>query len=97
MPSPSDAHIDVLLHNPEGFITETSIRNVAFRRNNRWVTPTTASGCLPGVLRRLVLEEYDFVPLDVNVKDVVPEELVLTFNGVEGIQWAKIVGYLGQS
>ena len=90
MPTPTDAHIDVLVHNAGGLVMETSIRNIAFRRGDQWVTPSTASGCLVGVVRRLMLEEYGIVEQDVYLNEVKRGEIVLTFNGVEGMQLAKI-------
>lgn len=93
MPTPADAHIDVLLYNTDGNAMETSIRNIAFMRGNCWVTPSLASGCLPGVMRRLMLEEYDLVERDVKLSDIALGEIVLTANGVEGIHYAKIVQF----
>ena len=90
MPSPADAYIDVLLRNNEDDLMETSIRNIAFLRDNRWVTPSAASGCLPGVMRRLMLEEHEFIEGNINLSEAVSGEIVLTTNGVEGIQYARI-------
>ena len=63
---------------------ETSIRNIAFRRGGQWVTPSAADGCLPGVMRRLMLEQGRFVEGEVHIAKVVPGEIVLTVNSVEG-------------
>ncbi|KAI0692943.1 aminotransferase class IV-domain-containing protein [Cytidiella melzeri] len=93
MPTYADAHIDVLLHNTEGLVMETSIRNVAFRRGDQWVTPTLTTGCLSGVMRRLMLEEKGFAEQNVNVSEVTSGEVVLTFNGVEGIHCATIARF----
>ncbi len=93
IPIPSDAHIDVLLHNENGLVMETSIRNIAFLRNNQWTTPSTTSSCLPGVMRRLMLEESQFIEGDIKLSEVVAGEIVLTVNGVEGVQYAKIAAF----
>ncbi len=90
LPTPSSQHLDVLLHTPEGFVTETSIRNIAFHRGGKWVTPSAQSGCLPGVMRRLFLEQGRFVEGDVRIKDVILGETVLTVNGVEGCCMGRI-------
>ncbi|KIP11680.1 hypothetical protein PHLGIDRAFT_82934, partial [Phlebiopsis gigantea 11061_1 CR5-6] len=76
--------MDVLLYNADGIATETSIRNVAFRRGGQWVTPGSDSGCLPGVVRRALLEEGQIVEGDVRKEELCVDETVLTFNGVEG-------------
>lgn len=93
IPTPSDVHIDVLLHNDDDLVMETSIRNIAFLRNNQWITPSTTSGCLPGVMRRLMLEENHFTEGDIKLSEVVVGEIVLTVNGVEGVQYAKIAAF----
>lgn len=90
LPTPADANTDVLLHNPNGLVTETSIRNIAFRRGDRWVTPRTHSGCLPGVMRRLMLEDGRFVEGDIHLEDICPGETVLTTNGMEGCYMGRI-------
>ena len=76
--------MDVLLYNSNGFITETSIRNVAFRRGNQWITPRSESGCLPGVSRRVLLEEGTIVEGDIRREELCLNETILTFNSVEG-------------
>ncbi len=46
---------DVVLTSSRGEVTETTIANLAVRREGRWWTPPVSSGCLPGVERgRLV-------------------------------------------
>ncbi|MCU1606397.1 MAG: pab, partial [Modestobacter sp.] len=47
---------DVLLVNERGEVTESCIANLAVRIDQRWWTPPTASGCLPGVERGRLLE-----------------------------------------
>lgn len=84
LPRPSDANIDVLLYNLDGLLMETSIRNIAFRRGDQWVTPRLESGCLPGVFRRVLLEEGRLVEGDIRREELRLDEPVLTFNGVEG-------------
>ena len=90
LPQPTDAHMDVLLYTPEGLVTETSIRNIAFRRGDKWVTPRTQSGCLPGVVRRLMLEEGLLIEGDIRKEELVRDEIVLTMNGVEGCSLGRL-------
>ncbi|KAF8481330.1 aminotransferase [Russula ochroleuca] len=82
---------DVLLWNTKGMITETSVRNLAFFRHGLWVTPHDSTGCLPGVMRRWLLEQGLVVTDDRGLlsRDNVREgELVLVFNAVEGCRIA---------
>jgi hypothetical protein len=88
-PPPSD----VLLYNPKNQITETSIYNVAFYRSNRWLTPPAATGCLPGVLRRWLLEQGRIYEADESLltrESITEGECVLLVNGVHGCQLGKL-------
>ncbi|KAI0334398.1 hypothetical protein GY45DRAFT_1377975 [Cubamyces sp. BRFM 1775] len=94
-PPPTSSIDDVLLFNESGDLTETSIRNVAFARRSPpcWVTPHGSTGCLPGVMRRLLLEQGRIVEAaegELTRDDVVDGEYVLTFNGVEGCRIGRV-------
>ncbi|OSD06219.1 hypothetical protein PYCCODRAFT_1475053 [Trametes coccinea BRFM310] len=94
-PPPTSSLDDVLLYNDDGEITETSIRNVAFARGlpPRWLTPPAPTGCLPGVMRRWLLEQGRIVEAGRGelVRDtVVDGEYVLTFNGLEGCRIGRL-------
>ncbi|KAF7971528.1 hypothetical protein HWV62_20932 [Athelia sp. TMB] len=85
---------DVLLYNPQGNITETSVYNVAFYRANRWLTPPESSGCLPGVLRRWLLEQGRIAEAADGLltrESIIDGECVLLMNGVRGCQLGRIV------
>ena len=91
MPTPSDSHLDVVLFTPDGQLTETSIRNIAFNRNGVWGTPiASSSGCLPGTIRRLLMDQGKLVEGEINKEDVVEGELVMTSNSAEGCVLGRI-------
>jgi para-aminobenzoate synthetase/4-amino-4-deoxychorismate lyase len=48
---------DVVLVNGEGFVTETTIANLAIHLDGAWWTPPVGDGCLPGVERGRLLDE----------------------------------------
>jgi para-aminobenzoate synthetase/4-amino-4-deoxychorismate lyase len=48
---------DVVLVNPAGRATETTIGNLAVLLDGTWCTPPLADGCLPGVLRAELLAD----------------------------------------
>ena len=84
---------DVLLFNEKGYIMEATIFNVAFYRSSRWVTPSTNSGCLPGVMRRWLLQSQRISEDESRclTKDSIqPGEWVLLFNGVQGCRLGKV-------
>jgi len=92
--SPAGKLSEILLHNPSALVMETSIFNLALRRGTKWLTPSTLTGCLPGVTRRWLLEnnriEEDKDSL-LTVDAVQHGELVLLFNGVQGCRLGTIV------
>lgn len=81
---------DVILYGIEDQVMETSIRNIAFWRGGRWVTPPLLDGCLPGIARRFLLEEGKIVEGRVLMKDLKVGEVLLVFNAVEGARLGKI-------
>ncbi|WBW73653.1 4-amino-4-deoxychorismate lyase Abz2 [Schizosaccharomyces osmophilus] len=48
-------HQDALLYNTGGFVTEGTIFNIAFHRDNQWITPNLQHGLLPGTMRQHLL------------------------------------------
>lgn len=56
------AHIagfdDGIRLNTRGHVCESAVANLLFRIQGRWITPTLASGCLPGITRELILEWF---------------------------------------
>lgn len=88
--TPQPVPVDVLLYNSDNQLTETSIRNIAFFRSDRWITPSLETGCLSGIMRRLLLEQGLIVEGNLNKDDVKLGEVVLLFNGVEGCSLGRI-------
>ncbi|BGP44483.1 hypothetical protein JCM10450v2_000297 [Rhodotorula kratochvilovae] len=91
--SPTAPPFDVLLFNPAGQVTESSISNVAFRlqggRDTSWVTPAASCGLLEGVMRAEMLERGQIVEGVVTVEEVREAAKrgtleILCFNGVRG-------------
>jgi 4-amino-4-deoxychorismate lyase len=91
----SSAPNDVLLYNEAGSVTETTIRNVAFFRDRRWVTPHADTGCLVGVVRRHLLHQGLVDEADnasaLLANGVQSDEVILLFNAVEGCRLGRVV------
>ncbi|TFL06813.1 aminotransferase [Pterulicium gracile] len=91
---------DVVLHNNQHLVTETSISNVAVWRQkgygSYWITPHTNTGCLPGVLRRWLLEQgriREAMPNDdLSLERIRPGDWLLLFNGVHGCRLGRVEG-----
>ncbi|KAJ7293064.1 aminotransferase [Mycena rebaudengoi] len=89
----ADSDSDVILYNPAGEITESSVSNVALYLASQWVTPPLSSGCLPGVLRRWLLRHKRIREGDPGelTKDALrPGDWVLLFNSVQGCRLARV-------
>ncbi|KAM0748931.1 hypothetical protein T439DRAFT_327434 [Meredithblackwellia eburnea MCA 4105] len=82
---------EVVLHNPDGEMTECSFSNIAFWRNGGWVTPREASGGLPGVMRRWLLERDVWREGTVRLDEVTRGERVLLSNALRGVFVGVIV------
>ncbi len=73
---------DVLLVNLDGEITESTIANVIVLLDGEWVTPPVASGCLPGVLRRVLLEQGEIREMPVFLADLARADGLALINSV---------------
>ncbi|KAL0951645.1 hypothetical protein HGRIS_008325 [Hohenbuehelia grisea] len=85
--------VDVLLYNLQGMITETSLSNVAVYRNGQWFTPHSSTGCLPGVLRRWLLEQGRIREDTAQrlTKDSIQDgDWILLLNGVHGCRLGRV-------
>jgi branched-subunit amino acid aminotransferase/4-amino-4-deoxychorismate lyase len=49
---------DVLLVNERGEVMESALANLIWLSDGHWWTPSLASGCLPGVTRGLLVENF---------------------------------------
>ena len=84
---------DCLILNEHKRIIEATSSNIFICSNNNLITPALSEGCLPGIMReiiiRLALKEkitvYDDVCL--NVKDITDADEIFLTNAVAGITW----------
>ena len=78
---------DALFINEKGFVTEGGRSNVFIKKDGRWLTPPLASGCLPGVMRSMVLNDakYQALEQDITPADVLSAEEVIFTNALRGI------------
>ena len=78
---------DALFLNEQGFVTEGGRSNVFIKKNGQWLTPPLSSGCLPGVMRSIVLKDAKHQALEQNITrtDVLNAEEVIFTNALRGI------------
>jgi para-aminobenzoate synthetase/4-amino-4-deoxychorismate lyase len=78
---------DALFMNERGFVTEGGRSNVFIKKDGQWITPPLASGCLPGVMRSIVLKDSKYQAIEQNItrRDVLNAEEVIFTNALRGI------------
>jgi para-aminobenzoate synthetase/4-amino-4-deoxychorismate lyase len=82
---------EVLLVNERGELTEGTRRNVAVFCGGVWITPPLASGCLPGVLRQVLIDEGELSEEVVMIDDLRSADGLALLSSVYGWQPAHIV------
>ena len=82
---------DVLCVNEHGHITESTIANVAFLMDGRWVTPRMEEGLLPGILRAVLLNDGTIVEGVVTIPQARGAQAIGLINSVRGWYPAVLV------
>lgn len=75
---------DVVLIGPGGRITETSIATVMVRLGDLWCTPPLSDGCLPGIGRRLALEQGEAVPRSITAAQLAAAQEIAVVSSARG-------------
>jgi len=83
---------DVLLWNPRGELTESTIANLVVRRRGRWLTPPVASGLLPGTYRAELLARGRIREAVLTPADLARAEAVYLVNSLRGWMRAEFTG-----
>lgn len=82
---------DALLVDASGRVLETSIANIWVRHKDAVLTPPAPDRCLPGVMRRWLLEtvgsmNFEVRERDLGVDDIAAADEVLVSNAVAGVR-----------
>ena len=80
---------DVVLWNPAGQVTETTIANLVVEREGRRVTPPVACGLLPGTLRAELLERGEVSEAPVTIEQLKAAPRFWLVNSVRG--WREAI------
>ncbi|HVB13599.1 MAG TPA: chorismate-binding protein [Candidatus Dormibacteraeota bacterium] len=81
---------DVIMVNERGELTETTVANLAVRFDGRWYTPPLDAGCLPGVKRRLLLDDEQLAERVITRDDLGQAEGVAVVSSLRGWRAAAI-------
>lgn len=82
---------EVVLWNRDGYVTETTIANIAVCRDGRWVTPPVSEGLLPGTLRAELLARGVIEEGRIAVESVTAGTRLAAFNSLRGWRALQIV------
>ena len=78
---------DALFTNELGYVTEGGRSNIFIKKNGQWLTPPCSSGCLPGVMRNLLLKDTSWgaKETDITPDDVLQADEIIFTNALRGI------------
>jgi para-aminobenzoate synthetase/4-amino-4-deoxychorismate lyase len=78
---------DALFINELGYVTEGGRSNLFIKKNGQWQTPPIDAGCLPGVMRSLILKDPLCKAIEINItpEDVLAAEEIIFCNALRGI------------
>jgi para-aminobenzoate synthetase/4-amino-4-deoxychorismate lyase len=82
---------DVLMVNERGELTEATTYNVAVQCAGTWITPPLASGCLPGILRQVLIDEGALLEEVIMVDDLDGADGLGLLSSVRGWKSARLV------
>jgi branched-chain amino acid aminotransferase len=77
---------EALVLTPLGHVAEGSYTNLFIVKHGLWLTPPLSDGCLPGVMRRRVMELTHAVEWPITVDDLFRCERVYLTNALMGIR-----------
>lgn len=79
---------DVLLWNPDGLVTESTIANVVARFGDDWRTPPVSCGLLPGTFRGYLLARGRIREAAISLADLARADEIYLINSVR--KWVKV-------
>ena len=81
---------DVLLFNEAGYVTETTVANIAVEIEGVLYTPPVQCGLLPGTQRARLLERAQLRERTISIQEVLSSPNVYLLNAVRGIHKVRI-------
>ncbi len=77
---------DGVRFNLKGEVSETAVSNLLLKVEDRWVTPSLSSGCLPGITRGLALEWFDIEEVTVTQDDLAQATSIYLLSSLKDAQ-----------
>jgi len=82
---------EVLFFNENDQAAECCVHNIIFKINDKWYTPATRAGLLPGTFREYLLHKKFLVEKNLSPQDIKDAQRVCVINSLRGISEAEIV------
>ncbi len=82
---------DVLFHNENGYLTETSRYNIIFRIKNTLYTPPVSDGLLPGIYRQYLISQKNVIEKSISISEITLADEILLCNSVRGMLPVNLV------
>lgn len=78
---------DAIFVNEFGHVTEGGRSNIFIKQDGQWLTPPLSSGCLPGIMRSILIKDPAWSPVEKNitVDEVLKSEKIVLTNALRGI------------
>jgi len=80
-----DGFDDAIMLNSKGYITETTIANIFFFKENTIHTPAIDCGLLDGIVRNWIIENYSVIEGHYTLDDLINSQGVFLTNSLMGI------------
>lgn len=80
-----EGYDEVIFLNPDNDVTEGSISNIYFIKNNKIYTPALICGLLDGTIRKYILKNYSVAEGKFTMKDLMTADEIFVTNSIMGI------------
>ena len=77
---------DVIFRNLAGNVAESAVANVLWESDGKFFTPPLSSGCLPGITRALLIENFGVAELDITPAELQSCGASYLLSSVKGIR-----------
>lgn len=87
-----EGYDDVIFLNEKGYISETSVANIFFIKNNNIYTPKSSNGLLEGTVRNWLINRYNVIECNITLDELKDMDEVFITNSLIGIMKVNSIG-----
>ena len=82
---------DSIFVNEEGYVVETGFSNLLILKDSKWLTPAAKTGCLPGVVRELLIKWFSVSECEITYNQLLEADALYVTSSLRLIQSVKRV------